>query len=382
MTGPIELGAARHRAARRRAAGVAVDFDPSRLSLARRLAGLQRTRLARSVDVTPAAITQYEKGQAKPTLPVLDGLATALNVSVEFFRAGGSLVPALPADGAHFRSLRSTTVSEREQALAFAELTLAVFAGVEQYVEMPPPQVPALDVTPELDLAEVARLAQQTRHDMNVASGPVPHMVRLLEAHGVAVVQLDSDVRRVDAFSHQDGRRPLVLLNPDKQDKARSRFDAAHELGHLVMHHDTHAGSRLVEQQAHAFAAEFLAPAAELGRDLPTKLDWVALHNLKRRWGISLKALLVRAHTLGRISDTTYQRGMRQLSSWGHPERGSLGPPETPVLLPRAVDLLGGQQFLDHFADEIGIPSMEVQRIWLAAGGQQAPPRIALTTIT
>jgi len=359
-----------------------VDFDPSRLSLARRLAGLQRTRLARTVDVTPAAITQYEKGQAKPTLPVLHGLAAALNVSVEFFRAGGSLVPTLSAEGAHFRSLRSTTVSEREQALAFAELTLAVFAGVEQHVEMPPPQVPTLDVTPELDLAEVARLAQQTRYDLNVASGPVPHMVRLLEAHGVAVVQLDSDVRRVDAFSHQHGHRPLVLLNPAKQDKARSRFDAAHELGHLVMHHDTHSGSRLVEHQAHAFAAEFLAPAAELGQDLPTKLDWVALHNLKRRWGISLKALLVRAHTLGRLSDTTYQRGMRQLSIWGHPERGSLGPPETPVLLPRAVDLLGGQQFLNHLTDEISISGSEVQRIWLAAGGLQTPPQIALTTIT
>jgi len=93
------------------------------------------------------------------------------------------------------------------------------------------------------------------------------------------------------------------------------------------MHHDVEPGSRLVEQQAHIFAAEFLAPAAQIIDDLPDQLDWTVLQQLKRRWGVSLKALVMRAHTLGRINDHTYQRGMRQLATWNLPEPGSLGPP-------------------------------------------------------
>jgi Zn-dependent peptidase ImmA (M78 family)/transcriptional regulator with XRE-family HTH domain len=307
----LDLGEARRRAGERRAAGVVTDFDPSRLALARRLAGLQRTALARAVAmVTAAAIMQFEKGQAKPTVPVAARLAEVLDVPVEFFRAGHP-VPALTACAAHFRSLRSTTSIEREQALAFAELVLTVLAAVERRVELPPVALPDLDIPPDLTLAEVPAVARRARAAMGVPAGSVPHMLRLLEAHGVAVVRLDVEsAGRVDSFCHHQGARPIVLLCADTQDKARSRFDAAHELGHLLRHHDAEPGSRLLEQRAHAFAAEFLAPAIELGPDLPARADWVRLHNLKRHWGISLKALVYRAHALGQLTDRTYQSAL------------------------------------------------------------------------
>lgn len=64
------------------------------------------------------------------------------------------------------------------------------------------------------------------------------------------------------------------------------RFDAAHELGHLVLHPDTEPGSKIVEQQAHAFASEFLMPAAEITHQLPRRIDWPTLHDLKQHWGL------------------------------------------------------------------------------------------------
>lgn len=384
MNEPTDLSAARQRAAIRRAAGVSVDFDPARLALARRMAALPRTRLGKKVGVTPAAITQFEKGQTKPTLPVLHKLAEVLDVPAEFFRAGNP-VPNLPAAGAHFRSLRSTTALERERSLSFGELALAVFAAVELHVELPAMTLPELDISadsPEdLDRAAIESLARQARRLLNLGAGPVPHVVRLLEARGVAVIRLDGASAKVDAFCHQQGYRPLVLLSTGKQDKARSRFDAAHELGHLLMHHDVDPGSRLVEQQAHIFAAEFLTPAAQIIDDLPERLDWTAFQQLKRRWGISLKALVMRAHTLGRLNSHTYQRGMRQLSAWGLPEPGSLGPPEVPVLLPRAAELLGTRdEALAILAADSGLPVSEVKRVWSAAGGGMARPTLDLAT--
>jgi hypothetical protein len=145
------------------------------------------------------------------------------------------------------------------------------------------------------------------------------------------------------------------------------------------MHHDVEPGSRLVEQQAHAFAAEFLAPAVQIVDDLPDRLDWTVFHKLKRRWGISLKALVMRAHTLGRISGSTYQRGMRQLTTWGLPEPGPLGPLEAPVLLPRAVELLGPHNTaLEQLATDSGLPLSQVERIWRAAGGDDLRPTVNL----
>lgn len=384
---PLDFDAARRRATERRAAGVAVDFDPSRLALARRLAAYPRARLARELNITPAAVGQFEKGQAKPTLAVLTGLADVLGVPVDFFRAGHP-VASLPASAAHFRSLRATTAMEREQALAFGELVLSVFSATELSVDLPAVTLPDLLLPGVLDDDAVAEAAHETRHRMGLYSGPVPHVVRLLEAHGVAVARLESASHRVDAFSHQQavqshrgsfsGSRPLVLLNPWTEDKARGRFNAAHELGHLVMHHDTEPGSRLAEGQAHAFAAEFLAPAEEIRPDLPTRLDWVRLQELKHRWGLSLKALVMRAHMLGKLTDHSYRRGMQQLSIWGYPEPGPLGDPEQPVLLPRAIDLLGGESALTKIADAAGLPLSEVRRVWLACGGADERPQVKL----
>jgi Zn-dependent peptidase ImmA (M78 family)/transcriptional regulator with XRE-family HTH domain len=373
MNEPIDLDARRTAARRRRATGVVADFDPARLSLARRLAALPRTRVGKAVGVTPAAVTQFEKGQSRPTVAVVELLAEALGVTTDFFRASHPM-PELGQAGAHFRSLRSTTAAQREQALAFGELTLAVFAALEQHVELPPARLPELNVPVDLLEPNVALLATEARAAMDVPSGPIPHVVRLLEVHGVAVVHLDQASQRVDAFSHQEHEhRPLVLLNPAKQDKARSRFDAAHELGHLLMHHDTEPGSRLVERQAHAFAAEFLAPATEIADDLPSRADWVALQKLKRRWGISLKALVTRAHHLGKFSDATYRMALRHLATQGLPEAGSLGALEQPVLLPRAAELLGGtEEALAQLAADSGLTETDVQRVWRACGGDTA----------
>ena len=259
------------------------------------------------------------------------------------------------------RAARLRTAPPRTTALTFAEQALAVFHAVERQVDLPSPALPQLAVAAEPTLLDAARLARQARSRLGLPSGPVPNMVRLLEAHGVAVLSWE------ESFSHH-GHRPIVLLNPARQDKARGRFDAARELGHLLLRGD---GERAlsIERPAAAFAAEFLAPAAELTADLPRRLDWPVLENLKRRWGISLGALITRAHQFGRLPEASYQRGLRQLTAWGLPERADLGPVEAAVLLSRALSVLGGGEgALRGLALDAGLPLAAVRRIVRAAG--------------
>lgn len=354
----------------RRSAGVAVRFDPLRLALARRLRGLRRTELADLIRVTPAAVSQFERGQTRPTLPLVAAMSLALAVPAEFFTLGRSLQPG-SASSPHFRSLRTTSQLQRDRALAFAELAADVLTALEQHVELPHLLLPDLRA-PE-DHADIAKLAAEARAHFELRPGPVPHMVRMLEAAGVLVLRLPEISQSVDAFSAHLPTRPVVLLNPAKGDAARARFDSAHELAHLVMHFDAAPGSRLVEKEADSFAAEFLMPADEIVDELPRRLDWEKLHHLKQRWGVSLKALVYRAHHLGVLTPNAYRRGMQQLKEWGYPEPGPLSAIEAPTLLQLTFELLAKSGYgADQLADELHLPSPVLSEI-LKAGSDPRP---------
>lgn len=172
--------------------------------------------------------------------------------------------------------------------------------------------------------------------------GPIPRVVRVLESKGCVVTRLTHDSRNVDASSTWMGQRPLVILNDDKDDVARSRLDAAHELGHLVMHHDAEPDSRTVEQQAFAFAVAFLMPRESAMKELPRGLDWRRYADLKRRWGVSMKALVRYSKDLGLMSEASYKRAMVQYSKngWQDGEPGEPEDTEQPILVSNALEVL------------------------------------------
>ncbi len=333
------------------------------------MARLPRTELAAAVGISPAAVTQLERDHIRPTTALAAQLSLALGVPGSFLQTAVS-PQLIPASAAHFRSLRSTPAMSRDQALAFAELGLEVLAAVEDFVDLPDVTLPALDAL-GLDTADgIASAADQARAALGLSAGPVPHVVRLLEAHGVLVLRLPQDRvdERVDAFSTSASRRPVVLLSPLKDDKARSRFDAAHELGHLLLHHDAEPGSKVIENQAQAFAAAFLTPADQVVEDLPRRVDWPAFQKAKRRWGVSLKALVYRAHSLKLLNDAAYRRANIQLAQWGNPEPGPLGPPESPTLLGTAISLLRDIDVtIDDIAEHASMPADVVRHVIDAA---------------
>ncbi|MFC3982494.1 helix-turn-helix domain-containing protein [Streptosporangium jomthongense] len=340
------------------------------MTIARQLRRRRKNELAREVGVTPAAITQYELGQAKPSPGVVSKLALALAMPVDFFRIGHPEEKTTPA---HFRSLRATTQLERDEVIAFSKLAMRFVTAIERYVDLPVIDLPREDLPPEPTKADISAIAKNARKSLGVESGPIPHVIRLLESHGVVVLQLPNGSRRVDAFSYWHGSRAAVFMNPLKDDKPRSRFDAAHEAGHLIMHRDLEPGSRITENQAHDFAAEFLAPTEEIIHELPRTLDWERLAILKRRWGISIKALAYRAHSLGIYRDTTYRRAMVTLSKWGDPEPYDIGPRETPILMTKAMEVcrdIGISR--DVLTETAGLAESIVDQI-LAVGIEERP---------
>jgi Zn-dependent peptidase ImmA (M78 family)/transcriptional regulator with XRE-family HTH domain len=302
---------------------------------------LTKKELAHRINVTPAAVSQYENGTTMPSARVTASLALALGLPVEFFAADRSLGTA-PATVAHFRSLRATTQQERDRAFSHALLTWEVSQVLQRLVRLPTLDLPTdatLRTDDPLRGAEIA--AKRTREYFGLDRGPVPHVVRLLESRGVVCTRLPAQTRRVFAFSCSFPERPVVVLSSERTHRAASRFDASHELGHLVMHPDEEPGSHPVERQANAFAAEFLLPADEIADVLPRRADWKRLLELKSIWGVSIQALLYRARTLGVMPEHVYRRSVTELNArgWRTQEPGDDGSAEDPLLLAKAVSV-------------------------------------------
>lgn len=325
-------------------ADAATLFDASRLTLARQLTGMRKSELAKTVGKSATAVTGWEAGTKRPAAATVAELALALGVEPGFFAVRQDIADL--SGPPHFRSLRSTSQLARDQAFAYGQLTVDIASSLERNVEFPDLDLISFPVDPDDPHGDgPEQAAQALRDKWGIVEGPIRHMVRLLENHGILVVFSPPAAAAVDAYSFETGLRPVVVLNPTKHDYYRQRFDVAHELGHLVMHSEAEPGERIVEEQAHRFAAELLMPADQIRDLLPTTMGgnvWGSLAQLKEQWGVSMQALLFRARRLGQLGDVSYRNAMTTISSrgWRRHEPGQIEILEQPSLLPRAVEVL------------------------------------------
>ncbi len=322
----------------------ATPVIPSRIRLARDLRGLTQQQVVAELggSISPPALSQIEAGKFRPSDAVVKQLSAALNVPQSFFTAQW---PSENQAATYFRDLRSTSARDRRRAGAQALILSNFITALEQYVRLPEVSVPSLPRELDAGRDEIEHAALTIRQSWELGSDPIPHVVRELERHGVAVARLSLGNTAIDAFSTRVGHRPLVFLTDDKNDNyVRSRLDASHELGHLVMHQTVEPGTKEVERQAQDFASSFLLPEDSARLELPSRLDaagWSQLAEAKRTWGMSMAALLFRARALRMISADIYQSAMRYMSSkgWRTQEPGDreMGAPESPLLLERSV---------------------------------------------
>jgi Zn-dependent peptidase ImmA (M78 family) len=250
--------------------------------------------------------------------------------------------------------------------MAHAVLISEMVLAIEQHAKLPDLDLPDHTIDPNAPIQRVEEIAMDVREEWELGLEPIENVVREIEAHGGVAVRLEL-ADDVDAFSWptKPPRRPIVILGSDKDVPNRSRFDAAHELGHLLMHFDhPKPDDRALETQAHRFAGAFLLPAEQLEQEWPAgRLRWPELLELKQRWQVSLAALLYRARQLDLISDSNYLSAIKYMSraGWRRNEPGDIGSPERPRLLRQAVRALADTGFeLDQLATEARLPVKEL----------------------
>lgn len=355
-----------------RLADVARAFDPARLTQARRVCRISKTELHDAVGVSAAAIGQYERGEVKPRADTVAALARALRVPPGFFAHGRPRVQVEIAE-ASFRRLRSTTVAQQQQATAYVEQVWELSCYLEERVEFPPVDLPDWAAPDSDEAPDPITAAGLMRQHWNLGLTPIQHLVYQLEQHGILTVLFSmkqdgdpDDKSRIDAFSTTTLPRPVIVLTPDKaNDVMRHRFSAAHELGHVVLHHGRQGTDSQMERQANMFAAEFLTPRDVIGEQLPRRINFTRLEELSQLWGVSVDSLLYRSKELEIVSESTQRRAYVTLH--GLPRRSQpiwdyRG--ERPELLKSAIELLDGAGVpLAQIADDLQMTPQHIRRL-------------------
>lgn len=339
----------------------ALAITPSRLTLARQRRAMSQSELARRCELTPRSIGAYESGTMLPSPETAARLARELRFPLEFLTAAEIVRPTVSS--ASFRSLRRLTAGRRDAALAAGAIAIELSAWIRNRFELPPVNLPSLlDIDPEAAAAE-------TRRAWALGSEPAPNMVQLLEAHGVGAFSLVEDCRDLDAFSGWFNRLPFVFINTKKTPE-HARFDAAHELGHLVLHRDrSPALGNDFEQAANDFAAAFLMPADDVVAHRNHLLTIDSMIRVKRRWNVSLAAVAHRAFRLRLLTEWHYRAIFIEIAKRGFRTAEPNGiDRETSSLLPKvAAALKADHKSLQDIADDLHVPAREILALTFSA---------------
>lgn len=323
-------------------------FQPKRLIQARESIGITRVALAGLIGVSPATVTNWEKGTQSPEEDKLRALSNCFNFSKNWFL---NTVPSQGDTPYFFRSLSSSTKIAREMAKVRLNWVREITSYLEQWVDWPEVNIPSIRENSFLTVtdSEIEALTLQCRQEWKLGLGPIKDMVLTLENSGAIFSNDEIGYLKMDAVSQwcEIDNRPYVFAVTDKANSIRSRFDVAHELGHLVLHKGVDEKAfkknyKEIERQADYFASCLLLPAETFSAEI----NWPTLESLlsmKSRWKVSVAAMVMRCHQLGIIDDDQKMRLFKGRSArgWvkGEPYDDAF-PREKSRLLNRSVNIL------------------------------------------
>ena len=358
-------------------------LNTSKLHDARVAMRLTQTELARRVGVARQSISMYEQGLTVPEPPVMERISSAVNQPLSYF--SGDPAPEFGNASIHFhRAIGSDTKRRNMACEVFGSWLARTARYLDEFVNYPSLDLPlALEPVSESSRysdEEIESAASQCREMWRLGSGPISNMVSLLENKGVLVCRRVIPDEKVEAFSFWNGNKALVFLSSEKTSCSRARFDAAHELGHLILHRwagledlEDKKTLKRIEHEADLFAGAFLLPLNSFLDELfSTRID--AFLPMKRRWKVSIQAMVYRCKHLGVIDEEQATNLFKTISfrKWRRAEPyDDTIPPEEPQLLNRAANLLlsSGLKTPDDMARAIQINRHTIEQICNLPGG-------------
>lgn len=281
-----------------------------RLKSARKMKGWSLQDLADNLPITISkqALSKYEQDEAKPSSEVLIALAKALDVKTDYFmREPIELGPV------EFRKKRSLTAKQIDRIKEQVKDHLDRYLEVEELLGIPNEFEPPLMGHFVKGIQDVEAVAQQLIGKWQLGNDAIPNVIEMLEENGVRVIEIDAP-DSFDGLSTFVKGIPVVVISKNYTIE-RKRFTALHELGHLLLAIDENADK---ERICHAFAGALLLPDDSLEKLIGKKRNNIApgeLVSIKKQFGISVQATMMRAQLKGIIDKGSSQRFWRAMQT-------------------------------------------------------------------
>jgi Zn-dependent peptidase ImmA (M78 family)/DNA-binding XRE family transcriptional regulator len=312
---------------------------------------LTASSLADLIGISRQAIYQYEASIQSPRPEITEKLANTLSMPVSYFRYANEI----ETGNIFYRSMSAATKADRLRGESRYRWLRMILTYLSEYLKFPDVNFPEFNIPTNpnnISDEQIEEFAVQVRSFWNLSNIPISNVILLLENNGAHVTYDELYADTLDAFSDIlpiPDTPPYIILGSDKGIAVRSRFDAAHELGHKILHKNVErsalnrkADHSLMEKQAHRFAAAFLLPADAFASDFySSNLD--TLLNLKSKWKCSVAMMIKRAGDLNFISPEQEKSLWISLSRRGWKTKEPLDDEikiEQPQLIKRAFEML------------------------------------------
>ena len=310
-------------------------FNPQMLTLARDAAGLTQAAIAQHSQVSQSLMSKIENGFEIASQEFLSQAAEICGVPVEFFDQDDGMPSDTVFDIFHKKRLTLPQKPLKKANASIQKLRMET-ARLLRSIDVPAPRpFPALALDAHDSPAEIALL---TRATWRTPSGPFPNLVQAVEATGTPVLRTDLGHEKLRAMSVAGvtGDNAHIIALNSRLPASAQRFALAHEVGHLVMHDGV--STHNMEKEADDFASALLMPATDITPQL-RNVRFRDLGELKRRWRVSLAALIYRAFSLGLITERHYRTLNIDLNSLPNGRKREPGEfePEMPTLVPNII---------------------------------------------
>ncbi len=283
-------------------------LNPNRIKFARKRRKMTIKALSEILNKTPKTISEYESGRIQPPDKIISLIAEKLQFSKHFFYMDN--ISGLEKDSISFRSLARMSASIRDSAICAGQIALELDKYFCSKFELP-------EVTlPNLCNYEPESAAELIRHEWAIGLKSINNIVHLLELKGIRIFSLSEDTLDIDAYSFWKNDQAFIFLNSSKTVE-RSRFDAAHELCHLLMHKHGIPTGKDPEMQANKFASALLMPQGSVLAETPRIVTVQSIIKNKSIWKVSAMALVKRMSDLNLLSDWKYRSLNIELSRRG-----------------------------------------------------------------
>lgn len=337
-------------------------FNGARLRNARVYNGISITDLSKQTDISKQSLSLYENGKNTPDFGKVKALSQTLGFPMEYFFQND--IFKTYTETTYFRSQATATKRSRAAQSKKLELVAQMYEVLCNYIDFPTHNDPKvnfegyddpMDCDAKEALEEIEEAARKVRESWGISDKPIKDIQYILEQNGILVTGFPTNADKIDAFSQKiivdKADVFIIAVSLGSQiSECRIRFDMAHELGHIVLHpwsEDieslTKEEFKVRENQANIFASSFLLPRESFLKDIlqyPTDLNYYRF--LKKKWNVSIQAMIIRAKQLNAITPSQYQYMFRQVSrnGWRITEPDDVQGKLNESIFQGAVDLL------------------------------------------